>query len=232
MLECIFSSLILSGLIVLLWFVLRFTRLNGRNPVVTTLNHLALLAFLLLIWLGIEHLLLLLMVTSDVFRLFATLLPLKLTIGSLVLLFMVQLYSPYNATSIEETLESEPSDEEADPHEKPVRPHAAIDTITVKAGSNIHLIPVNELLFLQAEGDYVLLYTQQTRYIKEETMKRLEAQLPAHFVRIHRSYLVNTNAISRLELYEKQHYLVTLKSGHQLRASISGYRALKEKLQL
>lgn len=245
-LEGLFSSLMLAGLTVLLWFVLRFTRLSGKTPAIRFFNHLALMALLLLVWLGTEHLLLYILVQPNLFSQLVSIMPLKLVVGSLVLLFMVQQYSHKGSEQEANTRNGgqaiyggheisnghEISDEEPDMLEKAEKTQQPVDTITVKTGTNIHLIPVNELLYLQAEGDYVLLYTAQTRYIKEETMKHLESQLPATFVRIHRSYLVNTTAISRLELYEKQRYLVTLKSGHQLRVSASGYRVLKEKLQL
>lgn len=234
LLDGILSGLLLSGLTVLLWFVLRFTRLTGKNPAIGFFNHLALLGLLLLVWLGCDYLLLFLLLHPSQFDHLVSLIPVKLVVGTLVLLFMVQHYSHKNIDQANHANNNglESGEDEPEILEKAVPVHQPIDTITVKTGTNINLIPVTELLYLQAEGDYVLLYTSQTRYIKEETMKHLESQLPANFVRIHRSYLVNTNAISRLELYEKQHYLVTLKTGHQLRASAGGYKILKEKLQL
>lgn len=231
LLEGAFSGLVLSGLTVMLWFVLRFTRLSGNNPLQGFFNHLALLALLLVVWLGTEHLIIFLIVNRETFTLLVEMMPIKVIIGTLFLLLMVQHYGRTSSDTDQVEQEADTCDEEPLTEKKTVALQP-IDTITVKSGANIHLIPVTELLYLQAEGDYVLLYTAQTRYIKEETMKHLESQLPGHFVRIHRSYIVNTNAISRLELYEKQHYLVTLKTGHQVRASASGYRVLKEKLQL
>jgi len=106
------------------------------------------------------------------------------------------------------------------------------DKITVKSGSKINIIQISDLLYMQAEGDYVILYTAAARFIKEETMKHLEEQLPDNFLRIHRSCMVNTGFISRIELYEKQRYMVILKTGQKLKASISGYKLLKEKLHL
>jgi len=49
LLEGAFSGLVLSGLTVMLWFVLRFTRLSGNNPLQGFFNHLALLALLLVV---------------------------------------------------------------------------------------------------------------------------------------------------------------------------------------
>lgn len=227
-----FSGLLLSGLTVLLWFVLRFTRLSGYTPLQGLLNHLALLALLLVVWLGTEHLVFYVLVSPEILKQLVDLIPIKVLVGTLFLVLMVRQYSGSTHEIDQSGLESDCCEEETPTLEKKDAVRQPVETVTVKTGSNIHLIPVTDLLYLQAEGDYVLLYTAKTRYIKEETMKHLESQLPPCFVRIHRSYIVNTNTISRLELFEKQHYLITLQSGHQLRASASGYKVLKEKLQL
>ena len=64
-----------------------------------------------------------------------------------------------------------------------------IDRITVKDGSRIHIIKVDELLYIQACGDYATLVTPTGEYIKEQTMKYFEGHLPTNnFVRIHRTF--------------------------------------------
>lgn len=106
-----------------------------------------------------------------------------------------------------------------------------INRITVKDGSRIHIIKVEELLYIQACGDYTTLVTPSGEYIKEQTMKYLETHLPANnFVRIHRSTIVNVTQISRVELFGKETYQLLLKNGVKLRVSLSGYRLLKERL--
>lgn len=107
-----------------------------------------------------------------------------------------------------------------------------IDRIAVKNGTRIHVIPVKDLVHVQACGDYVMLYTPQGEFLKEQTMKSLETHLPTNFVRIHRSFIVNVEQIDRVELYAKETYHVLLKNGTTLRASISGYKQLKELLAL
>lgn len=108
-----------------------------------------------------------------------------------------------------------------------------MDRIAVKNGARIHLIPTHELLYIQACGDYVTLVTAQGQHVKEQTMKYFEAHLPAAgFVRIHRSTIVNVTQISRVELFGKENYQLLLKNGAKLRVSHSGYRLLKERLEL
>lgn len=109
---------------------------------------------------------------------------------------------------------------------------AFIDRISVKDNSQIHIIKVEELLYIQSYGDYVWLYTDKNKYLKEQTMKYLELNLPASFVRIHRSYIVNSDCIVRVELFGKETYQVRLKNGIYLKVSSSGYRVLKDRLLL
>lgn len=108
-----------------------------------------------------------------------------------------------------------------------------IDRITVKDGSRIHLIKTDELINIQACGDYVMLITPSGEYLKEQTMKYFETHLPPDtFVRVHRSNIVNVTQISRVELFGKETYQLLLKNGTKLRVSLSGYRLLKERLGL
>lgn len=110
---------------------------------------------------------------------------------------------------------------------------ALLDRITVKDGSRIHLIQLDELLYIQACGDYVTLFTSDGQYVKEQTMKYFESHLPARiFIRIHRSCIVNSNYIMRVELFGKESWQVRLKTGSCLRASAGGYKLLKERLSL
>ncbi len=108
-----------------------------------------------------------------------------------------------------------------------------LERIAVKSGQKIHVIIVPEILCLQADGDYVHIFTMQGKYLKEQTMKYFEEHLPANkFVRIHRSCIVNIESISRIDLYEKQTQQLTLKNGQQIKVSQAGYKALRAKLNL
>lgn len=107
-----------------------------------------------------------------------------------------------------------------------------IDRIAVKNGTRIHVIPVKDVSHVQACGDYIMLFTPAGEFLKEQTMKSLEEHLPSNFVRIHRSYIVNIEQIERVELFGKETYHVHLKNGTCVRASISGYKTLKEALAM
>jgi len=104
-----------------------------------------------------------------------------------------------------------------------------IDRITVKTGQKLHIIPIQDIIYLKSDGDYVQIITKTGTHLKEQTMKYFETFLPQNqFVRIHRSYIVNVEHISCIESYEE----VALKNGQWLKMSASGHKLLKEALQL
>jgi Response regulator of the LytR/AlgR family len=109
----------------------------------------------------------------------------------------------------------------------------ALERVAVKIGQKIHVILVPDIVYIQSDGDYVQIYTEHNKYLKEETMKYFETNLArTQFVRVHRSYIVNVEKILRIELYEKQNQMLTLKNGDQIRVSVSGYKALRTILNL
>ncbi|MFN4086832.1 MAG: LytR/AlgR family response regulator transcription factor [Spirosomataceae bacterium] len=111
------------------------------------------------------------------------------------------------------------------------QPVKTVDRVVVKQGSKIEIIPLENLTHIEADGDYVWLHTAQgQKFLKQKTMKALEAELPATFVRTHRSFLVNADYIQKVDLYEKNSYQMKLKTGATLSVSRQGYKVLREQL--
>lgn len=103
-----------------------------------------------------------------------------------------------------------------------------LDRIVVKLGSKIKVIPIDTVLYIESQDDYVMVYTTDGKYLKQQTMKYFEKHLDSSvFCRIHRSYHVNINTIKQLELYEKNSYLAVLSNGAKLKVSDTGYKALR-----
>jgi two-component system, LytTR family, response regulator len=108
-----------------------------------------------------------------------------------------------------------------------------LQRIAVKSRHKVSVVPVDEIIYLEAEGDYVMLHTKDARHLKEKTMKYFESHLdPSQFIRIHRSYIANAQFIDRIEYYDKESYAVLMKNGAKLRASTSGYKILKQVLNM
>jgi len=107
-----------------------------------------------------------------------------------------------------------------------------LNRIVVKTGTKIKIIPIEEITYLEAQDDYVMIYTNDGRYLKQATMKYFEASLNSEiFTRIHRSYIVKIDQIKQIEPYEKDSHIAILKTDAILKISKSGYKNLKEKLR-
>ena len=103
--------------------------------------------------------------------------------------------------------------------------------IVVKDGVKIKIIPVGQVQYLEAADDYVKIWISEGSFLKKKTMQYFEQLLqPHHFVRIHRSFIINTQLITRIDPYEKESHLVLLTSGAKLPVSKAGYLKLKEML--
>jgi two-component system LytT family response regulator len=72
-------------------------------------------------------------------------------------------------------------------------------TIFVKDGTRIVPIDLTKLLMIKAESNYSQFITDEGSTLSLISMKRLEEILPANFVRVHRSYLVNCRRITKIE---------------------------------
>jgi len=103
--------------------------------------------------------------------------------------------------------------------------------IVVKKGANIVIIPVHKVHYLEAYDDYVKIHTAEGFYLKKKTMSHFEQSLnPLQFVRVHRSYLIHLQELTRIEPLEKDSHVALLKSGTRIPLSQSGYGKLKEML--
>jgi DNA-binding LytR/AlgR family response regulator len=72
--------------------------------------------------------------------------------------------------------------------------------IYVRTESKIVKISLDDLLYVEALADYIMLFTADSKYIVHSTMKGFQSKLPADkFVRIHRSYIVNIDKVSSIE---------------------------------
>ncbi len=101
----------------------------------------------------------------------------------------------------------------------------------VRKGNAINLIPLEQIRYVEAQDDYVMIYHSAGKALKQQTMKFCEDKLPKiDFVRIHRSYIVRIEEINRIEPYGKDNHIAILHSGDKLPISRSGYKHIKEEL--
>ena len=80
-----------------------------------------------------------------------------------------------------------------------------LERVVVKDGPNISIIPLENIRWIEAQDDYVMIHTDQKKYLKQKTMKYFEEHLnPKDFIRIHRSYIVAVKEIKKIELWKRK----------------------------
>jgi len=110
-------------------------------------------------------------------------------------------------------------------------PVSPVNRVVVRKGNAINLIPVEQIKYVEAQDDYVMIYHEGGKALKQQTMKFYEDNLSkTDFVRIHRSYIVRIEEIKRIEPYGKDNHVAILQSGNKLPVSRAGYKHLKEEL--
>ncbi|MCP4231423.1 MAG: response regulator transcription factor, partial [bacterium] len=110
---------------------------------------------------------------------------------------------------------------------------APLSRILIRNGTDVIIIPVNDIIYFEAQDDYVKIYTaaEGKSYLKNDRMSRLETMLDSqYFCRIHRSYLINISFLKKIEPYTKDSRLAILDNGKKLPVSRAGYSRLMDLL--
>jgi two-component system LytT family response regulator len=111
------------------------------------------------------------------------------------------------------------------------REGAAVDRLLIRDRSNVHVIPVEQIDYIEAQDDYVSIRAGGRSYLKEQTLGELEEQLAAKgFLRIHRRFILNVSRLAKIELSEKDSRIAILNDKTQLPISRSGYLKLRDLL--
>src|SRR5688572_25919141 len=72
--------------------------------------------------------------------------------------------------------------------------------VFVKDNGVLKRISIDDILFLEAMGDYVKVHTAQKFHVVHATLKSIEEKLPlSKFIRVHRSYIVAINKIDYIQ---------------------------------
>lgn len=107
-----------------------------------------------------------------------------------------------------------------------------LERLVVKSGGRIYFVPVDDIDWIEAAGNYVELHVGRTSHLIRGTMKTLEEELdPTTFARVHRSAIVNIRRIKELQPWFNGEYVIVLNSGDQVTSGGSYREALKELLE-
>jgi len=82
----------------------------------------------------------------------------------------------------------------------PGPPESTNDSLFLKDSHTIHRIDLSRLQYIEAQGNYAsFVFETDKPILSLVTLQKLIELLPPHFVRIHRSYIVNLRAIRQIE---------------------------------
>jgi two-component system LytT family response regulator len=108
------------------------------------------------------------------------------------------------------------------------------DILAIKDGGEVSRVPVKDILWVDAAGDYMCVHVldgnkvQENTHILRKTMKELEVCLdPKQFIRNHRSTIVNKHFIDKFYSQMNGEYYLVLQNGKELKVS----RSYKDKVK-
>jgi len=104
-------------------------------------------------------------------------------------------------------------------------PAPYLQRLVIKGDGRSAIVSVDEIVWIDADGDHVRIHTLRAVHQLRETMAKLERQLdPECFVRIHRSTIVRVDRVKELQPYFRGEHVVILQDGTSLKLS-RGYRS-------
>lgn len=97
---------------------------------------------------------------------------------------------------------------------------ATAAVLEVRDGARRHFVPVSEVVWVEAAGNYVELHRGGSGLLHRASLSEMERRLQADgFVRIHRSRLVQREAVAAVESKPTGDFVVRLRDGRELAGS-------------
>jgi two-component system LytT family response regulator len=106
-----------------------------------------------------------------------------------------------------------------------------LERFVVRGGGKLVFVPVESVDWIEAAGNYVRLHQAGKEHLLRRTLSGLADRLGRRFLRIRRTALVSSQAITALEPYGKGSYVVHLRDGSRLVSSRYAGRELRALLR-
>ena len=104
-------------------------------------------------------------------------------------------------------------------------------SLFVQKSDKYFRISSDDVLYLEASGDYTIISTNQDQYVSSSGISKLEQKLdPKHFVRIHRSTIINQNHLKEIEKHFNGGLIVKMDNGKSFPVSRSYVKVIREKI--
>jgi two-component system LytT family response regulator len=104
-----------------------------------------------------------------------------------------------------------------------------IARILIRDRDQVHVIPVETVECIEAQGDYLAVLADGRTYLKPQRISEVEEQLdPKSFLRVHRSFIINLACLQGIERQGTERHFARLRSGKRVPISRSGYERLRK----
>jgi two-component system LytT family response regulator len=103
--------------------------------------------------------------------------------------------------------------------------------IFVKKSEKLFNLPVDEIVYLEASGDYTIITTKADQFVSSSGIGKLEEILnPEVFIRVHRSTIVNVNYLKEIERHFNGGMVVKMQSGKSFPVSRTYAKLIRKKV--
>lgn len=109
-----------------------------------------------------------------------------------------------------------------------------VSSIPIKIGDRVIFLRLDEVSYLQADEKYVSVVTKHAKsYILDSSLKKLEEKLPADFIRVHKSYLINKKLLKEIRKHFDSRFVLIMDDYTQsnITSGRSYFQAIKALLE-
>lgn len=97
---------------------------------------------------------------------------------------------------------------------------APVERFAIRLGSRLSFVPVDDVTWIEADGDYAALHASGQRHLLRESLHELARKLdPSRFLRVHRSAIVRVDQVAEMQPRPNRDAVLRLRDGTTLRAS-------------
>ncbi len=109
---------------------------------------------------------------------------------------------------------------------------AAADRLTIKVGDRLLYVRIAEIDYIEAADDLVRIHAGRHVYEHRSTLSQIEQRLPAtHFLRIHRSTVVNVDRIREFQPWFQGDWILVLADGTRLQSGKSYRQRIRQLIE-
>lgn len=108
-----------------------------------------------------------------------------------------------------------------------------VSRLTIETDERIYLVDFEDVYYCEVQGKETTIYTRKGTYTSHTTLAAIERTLsPEQFIKVHRSYIINLEAIKEIQPWFNQTYQITMANGGKVPVSRSYIKSFKQQVGL